>query len=147
MTYVEAVRRLVDGMRADASDYERLRELLDLQFHAALRHSTEDLSDLATRITALTEVLDGRRRERLALARLLVGGRPQPGRSKTVSIEAVAARMPAATRVTFETEWSALESRVRECKQLNTRNCRLLMGQFEIMQRLMATDVHTYAPA
>jgi len=36
---------------------------------------------------------------------------------------------------------------VKECKALNMRNCRLLMDQHDIMQRVLQTEADTYAPA
>jgi flagella synthesis protein FlgN len=103
------------------------------------------IGEVAERITALTGVLESRRRERTRLGGLLV--RKASGEAVAVSIATISARLPVAIRATFDTEWSALEARVRHCKDLNTRNCQLLMSQFEIMQRLLAADTHTYAPA
>ena len=144
MTYAEAVRSMVQGLRLDTADYQALQELLEQQFQAALRHGTEDLSELSGRITALSQVLEGRRQERMDLSKLLLGGRGMSDRA--VSIEAVTLRLPATAQQAFRSEWRALERQVRRCKELNTRNCRLFMGQFEIMQRVLTPESHTYAP-
>ena len=144
MTYAEAVRRMVQGLRLDTADYQTLQELLEQQFQAALRHGTEDLSELSGRITALSQVLEGRRQERMDLSKLLLGGRAMSDRA--VSIEAVTRRLPVSAQPAFRCEWQALERQVRRCKELNTRNCRLFMGQFEIMQRVLTPESHTYAP-
>jgi flagella synthesis protein FlgN len=144
MTYSEAVNRLVRGMRADTHDYDSLRGLLEQQFQAALRLRTAELCEVAERITALARVLDARRLERLRLGGLLVKKDSGP---VSVSITAISARLPTTMRATFAAEWNRLEARVRDCKALNTRNCQLLMSQFEIMQRLLTNEVHTYAPA
>ncbi len=147
MTYADAVRGLVQGLRADATDYDTLKLLLERQFHAALRHATGELDVLSQQIVGLAGILDGRRRERLQLARLLLGMKAQAAPAPAVSIGAVTQRLPAAARPAFTAEWTRLEERVRGCKELNTRNCRLFMSQFEIMQRVLVEEAHTYAPA
>jgi flagella synthesis protein FlgN len=62
-------------------------------------------------------------------------------------MSAVAQRLQGASRSAFDNCWSALEAAVQECKALNTRNCRLLMDQHDIMQRVLQTESDTYAPA
>lgn len=137
----EAYSRLFAGMRADLQDYRSLRELLEAQFLAALQHRSSDIADIGTQITALAAVLDARRAERQQLAALLAPRGAKP------SMTAVANRLEGASRSAFDTCWQALESAVRDCKTLNMRNCRLLMDQYDIMQRVLSTETHTYAPA
>jgi flagella synthesis protein FlgN len=141
MRHREALSRIFAGMHADVDDYRRLRDLLEAQFTAALQHRTTDIGEIGTRITELASVLDERRRERIALTGLLAAGRVS-----RVSISDVAQRLQGASRSTFDACWSALESSVRECKALNVRNCRLLMDQYEIMQRVLNVETDTYAP-
>jgi flagella synthesis protein FlgN len=141
MTHREAVRRIIDGIRADLDDYPRLHELLEAQFHAALNHHSGAIHEIAQSISQLTSVLETRRRERHGLARLLMASN-----SPVVSIEAVSARLPRAVRETFDTAWNRLEGLVHSCKTLNLRNCRLVMGQYEILQRVLQADKDTYAP-
>jgi flagella synthesis protein FlgN len=137
----EAFQRIFAGMRADLQDYQRLRELLEAQFAAALEHRSEEIAAIGEQISTLAEVLDGRRVERQRLAALLVPKGTRP------SISAVAERLQGASRSAFDTCWKSLESAVRDCKALNMRNCRLLMDQYEIMQRVLNAEAHTYAPA
>lgn len=142
MTAREALGRLIKGVHADLGDYRTLRELLDVQFEAALKHRAAMISDIAERITELTAQLEKRRLERVALAKVLIGKQPN------VTISAVAARLPASTRTTFDEWWQSLEKLVQECKRLNQRNCDLLMNQHEILRRvLQAAGGDTYAPA
>lgn len=137
----EAFGKIFAGMRADLHDYRRLRELLESQFIAALNHRTDDIRVLGEDITALASTLDLRRRERFALATLLVpAGAP-------VSISTLAQRLQGASRSAFDTCWASLETAVRDCKALNARNCALLMGQYDIMQRVLQAEENTYAPA
>jgi flagella synthesis protein FlgN len=137
----EAFQRIFAGMRADLQDYRRLRELLEAQFVAAVQHRSDEIAEIGTQISALTSVLDARRAERQQLAALLVprGARP--------SMSAVANRLEGASRSAFDTCWQSLESSVRDCKALNLRNCRLLMDQYDIMQRVLSAESDTYAPA
>lgn len=145
MTAREALGRLIKGVRADLGDYRKLRELLDAQFEAALRHHTAVIGDVAERITELTALLEKRRVERVALAKALVGKQVN---GANVTISAVAARLPASTRASFHEWWQTLEKRVQECKRLNQRNCNLMMTQHEILQRVLQGDGgNTYAPA
>lgn len=142
MTLREALGRLIKGVHADLGDYRTLRELLDVQFEAALKHRSAVISDIADRISALTAQLDKRRAERVALAKMLVG------KQSSVTISAVSARLPANARPAFDEWWQTLEKLVQECKRLNQRNCDLLMNQHEILQRVLQTDGGgTYAPA
>lgn len=142
MTAREALGRLIKGVHADLGDYRMLRELLEAQFEAALKHRTAVIGDIAERISQLTTQLEQRRLERVALAKRLVG--KQTG----VTISAVAARLPRQARPAFDEWWKALEKMVQECKRLNQRNCNLMMQQQEILQRvLQAGGGDTYAPA
>ncbi|MFO7305767.1 MAG: flagellar export chaperone FlgN [Gammaproteobacteria bacterium] len=137
----EAIKRIFAGMRADLDDYRSLRELLEAQFEAALQHRTEALTEIGERIIAVTSILEQRRKERQQLvASVLPQGTP-------LSMAAVADRLQGASRAAFESCWKALESAIRECKTLNMRNCRLLMDQYEIMQRVLNVQSDTYAPA
>lgn len=142
MTVREALGRLVKGVHADLGDYRALRELLDVQFEAALKHRSAVITDIADRISALTAQLDKRRIERVALAKILAG------KQGNVTISAVSARLPATARPAFDEGWQTLEKLVQECKRLNQRNCDLVMNQHEILQRVLQVDGGgTYAPA
>jgi flagella synthesis protein FlgN len=137
----EAFNRIFTGMRADLQDYRTLRDLLEAQFEAALQHRTEALAEIGARIVALTSVLEERRAERQRLAASVVP------RGAQLSMVAVASRLQGASRAAFDTCWKALETAVRDCKALNVRNCRLLMEQYDIMQRVLSAEPDTYAPA
>lgn len=142
MTVREALGRLIKGVHADLGDYRTLRELLDVQFDAALHHRSAVIADIADRISSLTAQLETRRAERYALAKVLVG------KQSSVTISAVSARLPVNARPSFDEWWRALEKLVQECKRLNQRNCDLLMNQHEILQRVLQADTGgTYAPA
>ena len=137
----EAFGRLVAGMRADLRDYCELRALLEAQFVAALEHRSTDICDIGERITAQVTALEQRRRERVELATLLAP------RNVQASMGAIADRLQGMSRKAFEECWQALENAVRDCKTLNMRNCRLLMDQHDLMQRVLAAEPDTYAPA
>ncbi|MDB5999087.1 MAG: flgN [Rhizobacter sp.] len=136
----EAMRRLVRDLHDDGSHYELLRELLEQQFQAALRHQTETLSDLAERIVEEVEVLDRHRRDRV----LLLG---RLGLKLPASMQDVFAMLDEGPRVTLTAWWQGLELLVRECKALNARNCRLLMDQNATMQRVLNQEADIYVPS
>jgi flagellar biosynthesis protein FlgN len=142
MTAREALHRLFDGMRADAADYNRLRELLEEQFNAALAHRTEEIGVIVEKILALTATLSVRSRERAELARAL-----SKSKVKRVSMRAFSAHLQPPAREKFESAWKLLETLVRECKRLNVRNGHLLMTQRDIMVRVLNVEPDVYAPA
>lgn len=141
MTRIDPLTRLLQDLRADLIDYGRLKELLEIQFDAALKHQSSRLGEVAADITALVDTLDGRRQERVALAGVLLGS------GREVCMAEVFKLLPAPRRPVAQSGWEALEKLVRECKALNERNCRLLMDQHEIMQRVLNREMDTYAPA
>ncbi|WKB54102.1 flagellar export chaperone FlgN [Eleftheria terrae] len=142
MTETTPLARLLQGVRADLTDYVRLQELLESQFEAALRHETVAMQDVAERITALAAMLEARRQDRVALLEQLLAGQAQPA-----SIDALLPQLSPQGRATLQAWWRTLEERVRHCKALNARNCRLLMDQHEIMQRVLQPEADLYAPA
>lgn len=135
----DALRALVAGVHADHGDYQALRRLLDAQFDAALRHDSEELTALGARIAEQVGVLDERRRERMRLVGLL-------GLRAPVAMEQVIGLFAQNTRDTVLQLWQALQALVAECKALNLRNCRLMMDQHAMMQRVLDGDADTYAP-
>ncbi|URI06257.1 flagellar protein FlgN [Aquincola tertiaricarbonis] len=136
----DVLRGLVSGVHADHADYQTLRGLLGEQFQAALRHDTAALTQLGERISALVAVLDGRRRDRMRGVALL-GIRPPATMAQVIALFAPAMRAP------LQQLWQGLEALVVECKRLNSRNCRLLMEQHALMQRVLAGEADTYVPA
>lgn len=136
----EYVARVLQTVRADLAGYRQLRELLDSQFEAALRHQSAALQEVAEQITALVDVLEQRREERVALV-AKVTGQPRPD-----SMEPIFKLLNESSRTSVEGMWRELEHLVVECKALNARNCQLLMDQHEIMQRVLNGEVDTYAP-
>lgn len=142
-TPAQALLRLADGVRADVADYERLRERLEAQFDAALRHDSGRLTGLADEIVALCGTLDARRQERNGLLGVFAAAlKGMPGGD---AVPALLARLPANRR--GAADWPTLCGLVRECKALNVRNCRLLMDQYDIMQRVLDDGEGLYAPA
>jgi flagellar biosynthesis protein FlgN len=144
MTPAMSMRRILAGVLGDVADYRRLRDLLEAQFAAALRHRAQDISDIVNRILELTAVLEARRRERVALAGVLLTGNASGAR---VTLQAVAERLPVPVRAQFDDCCVTLEALVKECRRLNRRNCNLLTAQHDIMQRLLKTERYIYEPA
>lgn len=140
MTRSECLARFVKGVQMDMDGYRQLRELLDEQFQAALRHQTEPLREIAHRIEVLVNALEARRRERVALVEHLYGA------ANSGALQQVFEMLPERTRAKVRAWWDALEGLVCECKALNARNGRLLMEQYEIMRRLMGEESDIYAP-
>ncbi len=138
----DALLQILAGMREDMQDYSRLRELLDAQFLAAIQHDSVEIASVGERIVELTARMESRRQRRVELATIIVG---EPG--ARVSIERVAEQLRGAARTTFEASWNQLEAQLQQCKSLNQRNCRLLMDQHDIMQRVLHSENDTYAPS
>lgn len=134
-----ALTQMLRGMHADRSSYAQLRELLEAQFQAALRHRAEALSGLAEDIVALVAQIEQRRQQRSQLLGRLLG----PG--STPSLQALLQRLPSATGRTLAQAWQGLEQQVRECKRMNLRNCELITEQHALMQRVLGVEEPGYA--
>jgi flagella synthesis protein FlgN len=139
MTRGRALADIVRGVEADRQAYRTLRGMLEEQFAAVLRHDAAALATLAGRVTALVGEIEIRREERVARCAELAGAGSH--------MEAVLPLLPEASRNAFVGAWRELEAQVRECKELNARNGRLMTEQHQIMQRVLHGEVDTYAPA
>lgn len=140
MTRQDAFKQLMLGVNADFFDYQRLALLLEDQFAAALRHDATGLSSIGERITALAEVLEHRRVQRVNAVTALLPGR------KAISMTALIATFSGKPREALDASWRGLEAKVAECKALNARNGRLMASQFEVMQRVLHGESDMYAP-
>lgn len=139
MTRGQALEAILRGLVADLDGYRRLEALLGEHFHAALRHDSQRAAQAGDAIAALAGELEAHRAERASLARRLLRG--------DVRMADVFVLMNAEAREQAERAWTELERRVRDCKALNERNCRLVMDQFEIMQRVLDGEADVYVPA
>ncbi|RZI44213.1 flagellar protein FlgN [Herbaspirillum sp. HC18] len=135
----EILARLVRGVADDMKEYHALHALLEDQFLAALRYETAKLREIGERIVALVDVVGARRKERVALVTELIG--------EGASMHDVFTLLAGNARETMETNWKILEELVRENKRINERNCKLLMDQHGILQRVLFGEEQTYAPA
>lgn len=134
--------QFVADMDADLLQYRSLQALLQEQFGAALRHDSAGLLELNERILAMVAALDLRRERRSTLlAQLLAPQHP-------ATLDALLERLPPATRGVVQTRADALEQLVRDCKERNTRNGRLVTDQQAILQRVLrGKEEDTYAQA
>ncbi len=151
MAQSSPLQRILAGVRDDLSDYRRLRELLDAQFAAALRHRADEIRDAVRGILELTAALEGRRRERVRLVEeVLAAERTASGNSKRPtpgpSLLGISACLPAAMRANFDACCGKLEQLVRECKRRNRRNCHVLTAQQEVMRQVLNPGAGIYAP-
>ena len=138
LTRDQAVARLLDGVQADLTACGTIRDLLESQFQAALRHRAAELAALAERLTPELEAMEQRRQQRVQLVRALLG--PQ------ATMDDLFGSLPDALRTRGQTGWDKLEALVRDCKQATVRNGNLMAEQFTIMQRLLHGEDDTYAP-
>ena len=139
MTRQDAMRALLAGIADDLRAYPALQDLLEQQFHAALRHQATQLGQVAEAISALVDTLQARRAERVALAQRLPG--------PTANMAQAFALLKNAAREKIESDWKTLETMVVECKRLSKRNSDLLLEQHSIMQRVLHGEDQLYAPA
>ncbi len=135
----QAMLTLVRDVNLDLQDYRALHALLEEQFQAALGYRTARLCAAIECITALVDTLQARRAQRVLLVKLLLG--------EGASMRDAFALLNDTARTRLENEWQALEALVRQCKWLNERNCKLLMDQNHIMQRVLHGEEQIYAPA
>lgn len=141
MTRQDAIAKLILDVLADIQGYDTLAGMLEEQFHAALRHDTDQLCLLADDIVELVDIMDQRREERLTLIHALTGEQAPH------NIDGVLAQLNPMARASLSVKWQELESKVRECKQRNTRNCELIVEQNTIMQQVLHGDGGLYADA
>lgn len=139
MTRQQAIGHLLSGVGEDVRVYSALAALLEEQFEVALRHDSVRMEALGPSIGTLVDRLEGRRQERVALVERLLG----PG----ARMAALIALLPQPRQELLEADWQVLETLVRRCKELNARNCRLMMDQQALMQRVLHGEAETYAPA
>ena len=135
----DAMRALLAGIADDLRAYPALQDLLEQQFHAALRHQATQLGQVAEAISALVDTLQARRAQRVALAQRLLG--------PTANMAQAFALLKNAAREKIESDWTTLETMVVECKRLSKRNSDLLLEQHSIMQRVLHGEDQLYAPA
>jgi flagella synthesis protein FlgN len=144
MTPQQALQRVLEGLRDDLVDYGRLRELLDAQFTAALRHRADEVRGVVAQVLEVTARLERRRSERVDLVRRLLAGERDGVRP---SMQALSVRLPPSIRGNFDACCTALEKLLRECKRLNRRNCHVLTAQHDMMRQALEPNACTYAPA
>lgn len=126
-----ALAQLLRDAQADLGDYERLAQLLEQQFNAALRHDAAQLQTLAEGIGPLLDALDQRRLARVALVTQLLGP------LSATSMASLFERLPAARRAPVQALWERLEQAVTDCKTRNARNARLMTEQQALLQRVL----------
>jgi flagella synthesis protein FlgN len=138
LTRDQAVARLLDGIGADMTACATIRDLLERQFQAALRHRGAELATLAGELTPELDAMEQRRLQRVQLVRALLG--PQ------ATMDDLFGSLPAPQRTRGQAAWEQLETLVRDCKDATARNGNLMAEQFTIMQRLLHGEDDTYAP-
>lgn len=135
----EALAALLRDLQADRSAYAQLRELLEAQFQAALRHRAQALQESAEEILALVEQLNAHTRQRGLLLRQLLGSHGEASMGRLLQ------RLPASVAQTLGGLCTALQEQVNECKALNQRNCQLITEQQALMRRVMGVGEELYA--
>lgn len=139
MNLADILRLLLTDMQADLRSYARLHGLLDDQLAAITQQRGDELQGIATQVTALVDELDGRRDQRRRLVATMLG------RKHELSMNEALERLPSKAASVLRDAWQALEQAVQLAKQLNARNCELIVEQHALMQRLLGSDQDTYA--
>jgi len=138
-THPQLLSLLMKGVSEDVKAYRTLQTLLEEQFDAALRYQAARLNALAEQVTETVDALEQRRQQRVFLIENLLGaGGTMAGAFPLLTSGA---------RTALESGWQLLEELVVDCKQRNVRNCKLMMEQQDIMQKVMHGEEHIYAPA
>lgn len=135
----DAVVQLLRDLHADSAGYKLLRDLLEQQFQGALKQQADVLLRVGGDIEALCGQMEQRRATRMTLMRALLKGHPQPSMKRLID------SLPDAAAQTLAGLWSEVEQLLHLCKTLNLRNCRLIMDQQALMQRLLGEDGGVYA--
>jgi len=138
LTRDQAVTRLLDGIQDDLRACTVIRDLLERQFQAALRHRGAELGVLAEELMPQLEAMEQRRQQRVQLVRALHGA--------AAGMDELLNALPAEQRSHAVVEWERLERLVRDCKQASTRNGQLMADQYTVMQRVLHGEDQLYAP-
>jgi flagella synthesis protein FlgN len=138
LTRDQAVARLLDGIHDDLQACAVIRDLLERQFQAALRHRGAELGVLAEELMPQLDAMEQRRQQRVQLVRALHGA--------AAGMDDLLAALPAAQRSRAAGDWERLEQLVRDCKQATTRNSNLMADQYTVMQRVLHGEDQLYAP-
>jgi len=138
LTRDQAVARLLDGIQSDIEACGVVRELLERQFEAALRHRAAELSSLAEQLMPQLDSMEQRRQQRVQLVRALHGA--------NAGLDQLLNGLPPAQRTSAGADWQRLEALVRDCKQATARNGSLMADQYTVMQRVLHGEDQLYAP-
>jgi len=138
MTRDQALGRLLDGIQDDMQACSTIRDLLERQFQAALRHRGAELAALADALSPELDAMEQRRQQRVQLVRALFG--------QQADMDQFFASLPPVRRPAALSAWEQLEQLVRDCKAATTRNANLMAEQHSMMQRLLHGEDDTYAP-
>ena len=138
LTRDQAVARLLDGIRHDMQACAVIRELLERQFEAALRHRAAELGELAGELMPQLDAMEQRRQQRVQLVRALHGA--------GATMDDMLNGLPAAQRGSATADWQQLEQQVRDCKEATARNGNLMADQYTVMQRVLHGEDQLYAP-
>jgi flagella synthesis protein FlgN len=138
LTRDQAVARLLDGIQADILACGAIRDLLERQFEAALRHHAAELGELAEALMPQLDAMEQRRQQRVQLVRALHGA--------DATMDNLLSALPAAQRTRAGADWEQLEQMVRDCKQATARNGSLMADQYTVMQRVLHGEDQLYAP-
>lgn len=139
LTREQATTQLLDGIRADLGTCTTIRDLLERQFSAALRHRGAELAALAERLNPQLDAMEARRQQRVQLVRALFGAE--------ATMDEVFGKLAEPQRTRSLADWQSLEQLVLDCQQATTRNRYLMAEQYSVMQRVLHGDNDTYAPA
>jgi flagella synthesis protein FlgN len=138
-TAATLLRQLREGLSQDLNAYGALRELLERQFQAALRHQAEEIAALSAGILAQAAEIDAHRSHRRELLTALLGRAGQP------TLRALLDRLPPAAGEPLLALRQGIERALAECKAMNARNAQLITEQQALMQRLLGREEHIYA--
>jgi len=139
MTREQAVGRVLDDIHADLGACATIRDLLERQFSAALRHRGAELSALSELLMPQLDAMEARRQQRVQLVRALCG--------EQATMDDLFGGLDERRRKLARANWEHLEQLVADCKQATIRNQYLMAEQHSTMQRVLHGDDQTYAPA
>ncbi|MDF3079915.1 MULTISPECIES: hypothetical protein [Burkholderia cepacia complex] len=140
MTGTGSLHQLLVDVIADCVGYRKLVQLLEDQFAAALQLDTARLGVLAGVIAAETDAIDMRRCYRIERLGQVQGAVLALGR------RLLADDRHATQRASFVERCEEVKLLAARCQALTRRNSDLLVAQYEVMQRLMYGESHTYVP-
>jgi flagella synthesis protein FlgN len=121
-------------IQQDCADYTGLHGLMQGLYQQLLERNSADIERINTQINALLEDIRARTQRRSKILSAFGLGSGAAAMNQVFSI------FPESRREALQQQWQDLAERVKQAKQLNERNGKLLAMHNDILNQLLSAD-------